>query len=273
MFEPNLGSLLNPTTWRLGDYIGRKKLFSIANDIRKKEGLPPIKSLQQKLYITKNLTLIASSPSISIRQKDWGNNIHITGELNIKTPDQKPPFPDDLKEFLNSGPTPKCITFGSISPYRAQETTELIRESVKESGCRAIIQADWDNVRQSDIKEDNIYKCNRLPHAEVFPYCALVIHHGGTGTTHAALRAGCPAIVIAHAFDQTFWGNELKRLGVAGKVLHRNRITAKRLTEAINVTINSQEMKRNAMIISKKMRDENGVETSVRLIGKRFSAS
>lgn len=273
LFGPNLGTLLNPISWRLGDYIGRKKLFSIANDIRKKEGLPPIKSLQEKLYISKDLTLIASSPSISIRQQDWRDNIHITGELNFKNTDQQPPLPEDLKEFLKSGPAPIYITFGSISPYRVQETTELIHESVKASGCRAIIQADWDNVRQSDIKEDNIYKCNRLPHAEVFPYCALVIHHGGAGTTHAALRAGCPAIVIEHAFDQTFWGNELERLGVAGKVLHRNRITAKQLAEAIKVTINSQEMKRNAMIISKKMRAENGVKTSVRLIEERFAAS
>ena len=273
LFGPNLGTLLNPISWRLGDYIGRKKLFSIANDIRKKEGLPPIKSLQQKLYISKDLTLIASSPSISIRQQDWGYNIHITGELNFKTPDHKPPFPDDLKEFLNSGPAPIYITFGSISPYRAQETTELIRESVKESGCRAIIQADWDNVRQSVIKEDSIYKCTRLPHADVFPHCSLVIHHGGAGTTHAALRTGCPAIVIEHAFDQTFWGNELERLGVAGKVLHRKRITAKQLAEAIKVTINSQEMKKNAMIISKKMQGEDGVKTSVKLIGERFEAS
>ncbi|SFL23342.1 UDP:flavonoid glycosyltransferase YjiC, YdhE family [Nitrosomonas aestuarii] len=272
LFGPNLGVLLNQITWRLGDYVGRKKLFSIANDIRNNEGLPPIKSLQRELYVSKDLTLIASSPSISIRQQDWGDNIQITGELNFKATDQKPSLPDDLEEFLNSGSAPIYITFGSISPYRAQETTELMLESVKKSGCRAIIQADWDNVH-SVMEEDSIYKCNRLPHADVFPHCSLVVHHGGAGTTHTALRAGCPAIVVEHAFDQTFWGNELKRIGVAGKVLHRNSITAEQLAKAIKATLNSQEMKRNAMVIGEKMLAENGVETSVRLITERFETS
>lgn len=269
LFGPNLGKLLNQITWRLGDYVGRKKLFAIANDIRKNDGLPPIKSLQQELYVSRDMTLIASSPSICIRQPDWEDNIHITGELNFKAVDQKLSLPYDLEQFLNSGSAPIYITFGSISPYRAQETTELILESVKNSGCRAIIQADWENI-QSVIEGDGIYKCSRLPHAKVFPRCALVVHHGGAGTTHAALRAGCPSIVIEHAFDQNFWGNELKLLGVAGKVLHRNSITAEQLAIAIKSTLNSSEMKKNAMEIREKMLAENGVETSVRLIAERF---
>ncbi len=177
-----------------------------------------------------------------------------------------------MEAFLNSGSAPIYITFGSISPYRAQETTELILESVKASGCRAIIQTDWDNV-QSVIEEDSIYRCNWLPHADVFPRCSLVVHHGGAGTTHTALRAGCPSIVIEHAFDQTFWGNELERIGVAGKVLHKNSITAEQLAKAIKATFNSQEMKRNAMVISEKMLAEDGVETSIKLIAERFEGS
>ena len=60
---------------------------------------------------------------------------------------------------------------------------------------------------------------------------------------------------------------------MAGKVLHRNSITAEQLIKAIKVTFNSQEMKRNAMVISEKMLAEDGVETSVRLIAERFEDS
>lgn len=269
LFGPNLGTFFNQFTWRLGDYVGRKKLFTLANEIRNNEGLPPIKSLQQELYMSKELTLIASSPSISIRQKDWGDNIQICGELNFKSADRQPSLPDDLKEFVNSGAAPVYMTFGSIAPYQAQETTLLMLKAVKESGCRAIIQADWDNIHTDAIAED-IYQCRRLPHADVFPHCAAVVHHGGAGTTHTALRAGCPSIVVEHAFDQTFWGNELERIGVAGEVLHRNSITAVQLAKAIETTLNSQEMKKNAMRLSKKMQAEDGVETAIGLIEEKF---
>lgn len=272
LFGPNLGTLFNQMTWRLGDYVDRKKLFSRANEIRNREGLVPIKSLQQELYISKDLTLIASSPSISIRQPDWGDNIQIAGELNLKSPDTKPSLPVNLETFLNAGSAPVYITFGSLSPYRAEETIELIFEAIKESACRAIIQADWDNI-QSAIETDTIYKCSRLPHVDVFPRCALVVHHGGAGTTHTALRAGCPSIVIEHAFDQTFWGNELERIGVAGKVLHRNSITSKQLSTAVKNTLSSTVMKNNAMVISEKMRSEDGIKTSVKLITEKYGAS
>ncbi len=273
LFGPNLGAFLNQLTWRLGDYVGRKKLFSLANEIRNNEDLPPLKSLQKELYISKDLTLIASSPSLSIRQQDWGDNIQICGELNFKSADQKPSLPNELKAFLNSGSAPIYMTFGSIAPYQAQETIMLMLKAVKASGCRAIIQADWDNINTGSTAE-SIYQCRSLPHADIFPHCAVVVHHGGAGTTHTALRAGCPSVVVEHAFDQTFWGNELERIGVAGEVLHRNSITSEQLAKAIKATLDSEEMKTNAMALSKKMQKEDGVDTAIRLIeekSKKFS--
>ena len=272
LFGPNLGTFFNQLTWRLGDYVGRKKLFSLANEIRNNENLPPLKSLQEELYISKDLTLIASSPSISIRQQDWGDNIQICGEMNFKSPDQQSSLPNDLEAFLNSGSAPIYMTFGSITPYQAQETTMLMLKAVRESGYRAIIQADWDNINTGSITE-SIYKCRRLPHADIFPHCAAVVHHGGAGTTHTALRAGCPSVVVEHAFDQTFWGNELERIGVAGMVLHRNSITSDQLAKAIKATLDSEEMKTNATVLSKKVQTEDGVETAIKLIEEKFKKS
>lgn len=109
LFGPNLGTFFNQFTWRLGDYVEKKKLFSLANEIRNGEDLPPIKSLQQELYISKSLTLIASSPSISIQQQDWGDNIQICGELNFKSTNQQSSLPSDLDAFLKSGSAPIYI--------------------------------------------------------------------------------------------------------------------------------------------------------------------
>ncbi len=41
-----------------------------------------------------------------------------------------------------------------------------------------------------------------IDYAQVFPHLAGVVHHGGVGTTHAALVHGLPQVVVPHAGDQ-----------------------------------------------------------------------
>jgi UDP:flavonoid glycosyltransferase YjiC (YdhE family) len=43
---------------------------------------------------------------------------------------------------------------------------------------------------------------NFVPFDAVLPRTKLMIHHGGMGTTHAAVVHGVPQIVVPHAADQ-----------------------------------------------------------------------
>ena len=51
-------------------------------------------------------------------------------------------------------------------------------------------------------------------YAATFPACRAVVHHGGTGTTAAGLRAGIPTLILSTDLDQTLWGARIKRLKV-----------------------------------------------------------
>ena len=51
-------------------------------------------------------------------------------------------------------------------------------------------------------------------YAATFPACRAVVHHGGTGTTAAGLRAGIPTLILSTDLDQTLWGARVKRLKV-----------------------------------------------------------
>jgi UDP:flavonoid glycosyltransferase YjiC (YdhE family) len=51
-------------------------------------------------------------------------------------------------------------------------------------------------------------------YAAVFPACRAIVHHGGSGTTAASLRAGVPTLILWSSADQPYWGNQLKRLKV-----------------------------------------------------------
>lgn len=55
------------------------------------------------------------------------------------------------------------------------------------------------------MREANVLNIGTTPHDWLFPRTAAIIHHGGSGTTHSATRAGKPSVVVAFAGDQGFW--------------------------------------------------------------------
>ncbi|KAK7246835.1 hypothetical protein RIF29_41705 [Crotalaria pallida] len=63
-----------------------------------------------------------------------------------------------------------------------------------------------------------------IPYGWLFPKCAAVIHHGGSGTTAAALQAGAPQVVCPFMLDQFYWAERMCWLGVSPEPLHRNHL-------------------------------------------------
>lgn len=53
-----------------------------------------------------------------------------------------------------------------------------------------------------------------INYSAILPACRAVVHHGGSGTTAAVLRAGVPALILWTAGDQPLWGARVKRLKV-----------------------------------------------------------
>jgi len=266
---PNLGKGINSLLWRYQDYLIGKKCYPSANKIRTEEGLLPIKSFQKEVYISKELTLIAMSPFLCTAKPDWGDNIQVCGFFDVPTDAEKVGIPDDLRAFLDAGDPQVYLTFGSLTQFNVEDTTRLLTEAVRLSGRRAIIQSDWDNVPGIADTPD-IFKITKIPHHTVFPHCSVIVHHGGVGTSHTALRSGCPSVVVEHAGDQIYCGQQLPRIGVAGKMLHIRSITAKKLANGINAVLNSPSMKKEAEKIGETMLKEDGVNRAVELIENRF---
>ncbi|MGH8088726.1 MAG: glycosyltransferase, partial [Stenotrophomonas sp.] len=103
------------------------------------------------------------------------------------------------------------------------------------------------------------------PHEALFPRCSIVIHHGGSGTTHSACRAGVPSLVMPFAADQFFWAARLQEMGVAAEPLSPKRLDAQTLGRAIAVPEHADTRAR-ASALGRAMATENGVGTAVSLI-------
>jgi UDP:flavonoid glycosyltransferase YjiC (YdhE family) len=260
----DLGSVLNSFLWWMGGKVATASWFKTAKAIRQREGLAPIRSLQEELFSSNLLTIVAASEALVPKPKDWKSHIQMTGFLNLENSNTNWEMPQELVDFIQSGEPPVYMTFGSCMQFDAKNSTQLLIEATKLSGKRAIIQT---SLTVSELEQNpNIFILDSAPHSEVFPLCSLVVHHGGAGTTQAALLAGKPSVVVAHGFDQPYWGKQLQQANVGGTVLYRKNISANRLAEEIKDVFASKALSLNALEIGAKMKAENGVIQAVDLI-------
>ncbi len=265
---PRLGAWLNPAWWRIGNFLMDRTLLPAVNKFRTRHALPPIsRNLMGDLWSSAGLNLIAVSSAFCPSQPDWPSQHLVCGSFDLHEPSGHWHQPPGLHQFIASGPAPIYLTFGSWMELEEDPTAiaNLMIQAVKQAGCRALIQGRWTEVT-SLAADPDIHRIETAPHHLLFPQCALIVHHGGAGTTHSACRAGLPSIVVEHFGDQPFWAAELHRLGIAGNTLHRRSLTAGRLAAAIRKTLADSAMQERARQIGSRIRQEDGVHKAVAAI-------
>jgi UDP:flavonoid glycosyltransferase YjiC (YdhE family) len=254
-----LGKFINSFYWKIGDILINRLFGPSINKMRIQESLQPVNNVQKEAWSSQTLNLVAVSPSLSPQPPDWDSSFRTCGFFNISKHEDPWKPEESLKRFLKEGPPPVYVTFGSIG---AKEYIGLIIDAIRLANCRAIVQTEWNDINMPE--HPDIYRITRASHQHIFPYCAAVVHHGGAGTTQIATLSGCPSVVVRFGFEQELWGNILRKVGIAPKLLHRRSVTAKKLSKAIKA-INS-EMSEKAKRISYKMQREDGVKIATKLI-------
>jgi len=214
--------------------------------------------------------LYSFSPSVIPKPEDWDDNTHVTGYWFLDPDDGWTP-PGALTEFLQDGVPPVYVGFGSMSSRRPEQTAELILQALAQAQQRAIILSGWGGLHREDLPT-TVMMVDSVPFSWLFPRVAAVVHHGGAGTTAAGLRAGVPSVVVPFFGDQPFWGQRVADLGVGPKPIPRQKLTARRLAQAIDEAVTDKEMCQRAAALGTKIQAENGVARAVEII-QRFAGS
>jgi sterol 3beta-glucosyltransferase len=209
-------------------------------------------------------TLYGFSPSVIAKPADW-ENTEVTGAWFLDAePDWKPP--EALVSFLAEGPAPLYIGFGSMGSRNPQETADLVLQAIAKTGQRAILQSGWGGLATDHLPK-NVLIVNSIPHSWLFPQMAAIVHHGGAGTTAAALRAGVPSIVVPFFGDQPFWGQRVADLGVGPAPIPRKQLTVDRLVQAIQTAMGDPVMRQRSAQLGTKIQAEDGLALVVETIG------
>lgn len=105
-----------------------------------------------------------------------------------------------------------------------------------------------------------IFEVESVSHAWLFPQVDVCVHHGGSGTTGASLKAGKPTIIKPFFGDQFFYGNRVEYLNAG---VNLKRLTKSGLRDALVKCVSDRQLIRQASTIGDKIRHEHGVEEGI----------
>ncbi len=226
----------------------------------------PFKRLEQE----RMPLLYGYSPLVIPRPADWPDYAHVTGYWFLDGDGWNPPA--DLMAFLEAGPPPVYVGFGSMTEHDPEQTTWIVVEALNQAGQRGIILSGWAGMGSIELPE-TIFRLDEAPHDWLFPRVAAVVHHGGAGTTAAGLRAGMPSISVPFFADQFSWAGRVFMLGAGVQPIPRKKLTAERLATAIRTATTDQKIRDCAAVIGQALRAEDGVGCAVKRIEAWLSGS
>lgn len=253
--------LTNRATYRLhelGRLPYRQVLRKWKNDYAQRPGTSPSTSSYKLLY--------AFSPTLVPPPADWPQQVHVTGywdDIFDKAAYAPPPA---LADFLAAGEPPVYVGFGSMVPRDPTATADLVLRATEAVGCRVLLGSGWAGLGQDRELPPHALAIGNVPHRWLFPRCRAVVHHGGSGTTHAGLRTGRPTLVCPFFGDQPFWGARVGALGCGPEMLPQKRMTESRLVGKLRELLDTGGYAANAGHVARRIGGERGLDVAVELL-------
>jgi UDP:flavonoid glycosyltransferase YjiC (YdhE family) len=237
--------------------------------LRAELGLPPAtdRNPLSESY-SPDLVLALFSKLLADKQPDWPPRTVITG-FPVSPRAGGTGLPPELVRFLDSGPPPLVFTLGTAVGYDAGRFYETSLAAARSLGYRAVLVGSGVPPRLAAGSET--IELDYAPFAELFPRAAVVVHHGGIGTTGLAMRSGRPMLIMPRAWDQPDNAARVARLGVA-RALPRHRYTASRVACELRHLLGDAYRQRT-LAVSDQLRQEDGVRVACDAIETRLAPS
>ena len=223
------GRAINRLTYAFRDTAlspGRRRVHRAARAL----GLPARRAFeaQDRFRGGPSVRLQVLSSALVPAPSDWPPEVRAVPPLEPRAPLE--PMPPELEAFLRAGPPPIYIGFGSMPPPPAERAAVAARALRAVPGARAVVQRGFarDAMGASDV-----FAFDRAPFDALFPRCAAIVHHGGGGTTHTALRSGRPQAISPFFADQPWYAWRAHEAGVAIRPLAPRLAVAERELGAV----------------------------------------
>jgi rhamnosyltransferase subunit B len=188
------------------------------NCFRLELGLPPVRRLFNGWVQSPQLVVGLFPDWFAPPAPDWPSNVALTGFPLWDESSLRNPSPE-LAEFLAAGPPPMVFTAGSAM-VQAGRFFQVSAEVCRNSRWRALFLTQFPEQLPMPLPSGTCH-FDYVPFSAVLRQTALLVHHGGIGTTAQAIAAGIPQLVVPSTHDQPDNAVRVRRLGVGDFLLPR----------------------------------------------------
>jgi rhamnosyltransferase subunit B len=205
--------------WLAIDAAGYLLVARPLNRLASRLGLPPVRRVF-RWWLSPDLVIGLFPPWYAEPQPDWPPQIRLAGFGRYDG--TRAELPDDVRTFCQAGPPPVvAFTLGTGMAHSGRFFRDAVAACAA-AGVRGLLLTKYPDLIPPSLPP-TIRHCAFAPFRQLLPLCAAVAHHGGVGTTAAALEAGCPQLVLPLAWDQPDNAARAKRLGVGLALGARHR--------------------------------------------------
>jgi len=253
VFRKNYGAFFNKLTFKLYN----TGVASVTTSVQKWLQVSEKVTRNEVVNIVKTRKFIYTiSPVLFPKPDYWDRNVKVLGhhELKRKT-DWKPE--QELLEFIERNEKIVFITFGSMPNTEPEFRTKVILDILERNRIPAIINTAAGGLTKPErFDSELIYFVSQVPYDWFFPRMYAIIHHGGSGTTHLAIKYGCATMAIPHFIDQFVWDTIISELGVGPKGIKVSRMTIKNLEPKVLDLHRNSSFKENSERFGNQMNKE-----------------
>ena len=230
--------------WGMIDAVGYVLVLRSLNPVRKKLGLRPVRRLFQ-WWLSPDLVIGLFPEWYAAPQPDWPPQLRMAGFG--KYDGTRDELAEEIREFCESGSPPILFTMGTGMMHSADFFQEAVA-ACEIMGSRGLLLTKYSDLVPRELPA-TIRHCRFAPFHSLLPKCGAIVHHGGIGTTAAALAAGCPQLILPLAWDQPDNATRVSRLGVGTSLGMRHR-TRGDLVKALSSMMNGELRSRCRQIAS-----------------------
>jgi vancomycin aglycone glucosyltransferase len=132
------------------------------------------------------------------------------GALTLESPTDAD---DAVLSWIAEGTPPVYFGLGSTPISPPAEIVEMTIAACAHLNARLLVCSGPNDLSEYDHFA-HVKFVSAVNHAAILSACRAAVHHGGAGTTAAALRAGVPSLVLWLWLDQPVWGAGVEQLKV-----------------------------------------------------------
>jgi UDP:flavonoid glycosyltransferase YjiC (YdhE family) len=265
-FLPFLPAPLVRTAWTIGEWISWRQMKKAEDAQRRELGLPKATRPTPRRITERGSLEIQAYDKVCFPElaAEWAKSNGRRPFVGVLTMESPTDNDEEVASWMAAGTPPIFFGFGTIPIESPVDTLAMISAACAQLGERALVSAggtDFSHVPHSE----QVKVVGTVNYATIFPTCRAVVHHGGSGTTAAGLRAGVPTLILWTLPDQPIWGAQLKRLKV-GSARRFSTTTLESLVAELRTILDPQYRTRAREIATRMTKPAESVAAAADLV-------